>query len=318
MRKFALVFFIATKLFASFYDEELEQLWSQIEDINHPTLEEYQLIDRYLSMGARPYLDLLRKADPPCPERLKRILDLKLIGPENEMPLFETHAIHVNEFTKKRCIVLYGSYNGIHPEKAKNLLFEIKNCGYSGHVLLRIGGFPNAPFGGLKICHVPYAFKVAFLQEAKWLGYRQVLWIDLALHPISDFEEVFSEIEEKGCCFTYVGTLQDNVSTHLPKAAKALGITLDLYDQIPHLSSSIIGLNLENGHALRLLETWYKATESVYPSLTWWPEELSLSVAAWRSGCMPFTWFGNLVCTESEQSQLEERPTVQFYLDSVR
>ncbi len=313
-----LAILLAFKLFASYQDEELARLWSAIGDMNHPTLEEYRLIDQYLGTGERKYLDLLRYADPPCPARLKRIIDLKLTGPDNGLPIYEKYAFNIEGSSMDRCIVLYGSSNGIYPKKARKLLAEIENSGYSGHVLLRIGGFPNTQFGGLEICHVPYSFKVAFLQEARLLGFKQVLWIDLAIHPLCGFETVFSEIERRGHFFTTVGSLQDNFPTHLPKAAEALNITQDLYVDIPHISSSMIGLNMEDSRAIQLLETWYNETGNLYSSMTWWPEELSLSVSAWRLGCEPLTWFGNLVCAESEQFQLETRPNVQFYLDGLR
>lgn len=316
MKGYFLIFFAVSRIFASFYDEELEEVWSQIKDINHPTLDEYQLMDRYLSTGARPYLDVLSNSDfmEVYRGRLKSILNFRLVGPSDQPPIFEKYDFGPEE----KCIVLFGSSNGIYPKKARKLLKEIENCGYGGHVLLRIGGFPKTESGGLKICHVPYAFKVAFLQEARELGYKKVLWIDLAIHPLTGFDEIFSEIESNGYFFTTVGSLRDNFHSHLPQAALAVGVTPDLYNQIPHISSSMIGLDMENSQAIQLLEEWYQETEKVYPSMTWWPEELSLSVISWRLGCRPLAWFGNLVCAESEQFQLETRPTVQFYLDGAR
>ena len=308
--------FLATHLCASYCDAELEQLWSSIQDINHPTLEEYQRIDRYLAAGARPYLDRLRTADPFCPSRMQSILNFRLVS--HQMPIFEQSDFNLTDSTSGRCILLYSSSNGIYPEKARKLLWEIGQSGYSGHVLLRIGGFPNTQFGGLNICHVPYAFKVAFLQEAKHLGFTEVLWLDLAIHPLADFETIFWAIEQQGFFFTEVGTLQGNRPTHLLQAAEELHITLDLYSEISHISSSMIGLNMENSKALQLLDRWYSAAEQAYPFMTWWPEELSLSVIAWRIGCPPFGWLGSLVCTENELSQLQHRPTVQFYLDAFR
>ncbi len=320
MKKYFFIFFIAANLFALFQDEELEQMWSMIEDINHPTLEEYQLIENYLSAGKRTYLDDLRKSDQikTHHERLNLILKFKLLGPNQTMPFYKKFDFNITELTERRCIVLFSSANGIYPTKLKKLLKEIEDCGFSGHVLVRIGGFPNTEFGGMKICHVPYSFKVAFLQEAKRLGFKEILWIDLAIHPLNDFETVFSEIQSKGYFFTNVGTLWDNSPTHLPNAAKVLNINPDQYSQIPHISSSMIGLNMENMQAIELLETWYRETEKVYPYITWWPEELSLSVIAWRLGCKPFIRFGNWVCGESEQFQLENRPTIQFYIDALR
>lgn len=318
MKKHILIFFVIFPLFAS--DQDLEQLWSLIGDINSPTLEEYQKIDGYLSESPRPYLDLLRESDEIelRQGRMDRILNFRLVGPKNEMPIFGKYSFNTDENNLERCILLYSSSNGIYPNKAKKLLGEIENCGFCGHVLVRIGGFPNTEFGGLKICHIPYSFKVAFLEEARQLGYKAVLWIDLAIHPLLNFETIFREIERKGHFFTTVGTLADNFSSHLPEAARALEISDDLYGQIPHISSSMIGLNMENRRAIQLLETWYRETEKVIPSITWWPEELSLSAIAWRLGCKPMTWFGNFVCGESEQFQLENRPEVEFYLDVLR
>ena len=307
-----LLLLIMTHLFA-FHDSELEALWSTIDDINHPTLEDYQRIDRYLATGARPYFDLLRYAAPFRPKTMQRIMDFQLLG--SGMPIYEQYDFNIDEYTDGRCILLYGSSNGIYPDKARKLIHEIEHSGYRGHLLLRIGGFPNTPFGGLKICHVPYAFKVAFLQEAKTLGFKEILWIDLAIHPLTDFERVFWEIEQQGYLLTYVGSLQENDSTHLAPAAKALGITPHLYPQIPHISSALIGLNMDNAQAAQLLEEWYRATEAVYPNLTWWPEELSLAVVAWRAGCKPLSWLGDLVCLEDEW---HKRGSVQFYLDALR
>jgi hypothetical protein len=303
---------------ASFDDAEFERVLSRIKDLNHPTLEDYERIEEYLVLGARPYLNSLLTSDSfdiYC-SRMKSMANFRLVGPGHEEPVFEHHIF--NEFDTLRCILLYASSNGIYPAKARKLLAEIKDSGFRGHVLLRIGGFPNAPKGGLKLSDVPYSFKVAFLQEAKWLGFDQALWIDLAIHPLVDFEMPFSEIKKNGYFFTAVGYLAGNASSHLPQAAFSLEIAPELYGEIPHISSSMIGLDMNHPKAAMLLEYWYSATEKGFPSLTWWPEELSLSEAAWRLGCLPSAPFGEIVCGESEQFQLEHRPSVAFYLDAKR
>lgn len=313
-------FIFAINLFLGFCDDEWERLWSCIQDLHHPTLQEYQWIDAYLEGGKRVYLDEFRLSESleDYKERLRRIENFRLVSPHNEMPISETYSFNIDEYSNGKCTILYGSSNGVYPDKARKLLSEIENCGYSGHVLLRIGGFPNTPFGGLKICHIPYAFKVAALQEAKQLGFKEILWIDLAVHPMKDFETIFWEIEQRGYFFTHVGSLQDHFSAHLPRAAEALSITTDLYEQIPHISSALIGLNMENSQALQLLDGWLKETEKGDPCMTWWPEELSLSVVAWRLQCKPSTGLGNLICNERERFQLKNRPTVQFYIDAIR
>jgi len=311
-------FAIVSTLCASFQDAEFERICVSVGDICHPTLEEYRLIEDYLVSGKRLYLDILRKSDQYeiYQERLKSISNFRLVGSGHHSPIFEDHILNGGDAS--RCILLYSSSNGIYPMKAAKLLSEIEDSGYKGQLLLRIGGFPNTPNGGLQICDVPYSFKVAFLQEAKLLGFKKILWIDLAIHPLSGFDTCFQEIERTGYFFTTVGKLAENPESHLPQAAEALGIAADLYDRIPHLSSCMIGLNVENKTALQLLENWYRETEKGFPCMTWWPEELSLSVVSWRLGCAPTAPLGNLVCIEHEQFQLENRPDVEFYLDAKR
>ncbi len=301
-----------------FYDEGLENLWNSIPDIEHPTIEDYRLFEKYLSTGRRPNLDIYLSQTQIGNQKFCRMFDFKLIGDNNESPIFERHCLHVDQDNQEKCVLLYGSYNGIYPEKVRKILSELEAVGYHGHVLVRIGGFPNVAHGGLKICHVPYAFKVAFIREAQLLGYKNVLWLDSSMHPLNDLGHIFNEIKQRGHFFITVGSLQDNFPAHDPAAANALGIGVHLYDQIHHLSSAVIGLDMANSLALQLIDDWYMETERVYPSMTWFPEELSFSVVAWRLGCHPYSWFGNLVCVEHELEQLMGRRPLEFYLDILR
>jgi hypothetical protein len=314
IKKFSLLFVIFFYTLHAFQDDELMELWTSIADISNPTLEEYRKIENYLKHGNRPYLEPLAYHD-----RFMRIRDLQLISASNQFPVFEKHSFNIDEKSKNRCILIFASYNGIYPNKARRLLVDLETCGYRGHVLIRIGGFPNLEHEGLKLCHVPYSFKAAFLLEAQRLGFGEVLWLDTALHPLTNLEQIFAAIEEKGYFFTSVGFLSDNFSTHLPSAAAELGISTDLYDLIPHLSSSMLGLNMKNSKAVRLLENWLAETENVYPNITCWPEELSLAVVAWRLQCRPYSWFGNCVCGQHELnvSYIRQRP-LQFYIDAER
>lgn len=327
MRKW--LFLLLINLIYAYSDLELERLWSSLSDLNCPSLEDYQSIERYLHEGERPYFDVLHRSILTLPEslkgtghwRLSLMRNLKLVGPSGEMPIFEVHKINVTERTQDRCILLFGSYNRLYADKARSIVAELKECGYSGHVLLRLGGFPNTPNGGIKICHVPYSFKVAFLREAQILGYKQVLWLDTAMHPLTDLEMIFAEIKKRGYFFTWVGTLKENAPFHLEEASSALNLPMHLHSQVPHIASALLGLNMENSLAVEFLDDWYGETEKTYPNITWFPEELSLAATAWRLGCQPYSWFGDIACSESEVFelfQLQQRPNLQFYLDGKR
>lgn len=304
-------------------DEELQNLWASIPDINHPTVSDYLSIERYLHTGRRPYLDLLRQkadsVDNNTKRRLKNILNFKLLGSNQEEPIFEVHNVNPIEELNKRCILLYASFNSIYEQKLRRVLDELKSCGYSGDILVRIGGFPNVSNGGLKICHVPYSFKLAFLQEAKNRGYKEVLWIDTCMHPMCNLENIFSKIQKDGYFFTYAGKLRENMPGHLLEAAHFLGIDFEDYDTIYHFCSGILGLNMDHPKTIQLLDAWYSETVKVYPNVTWFSEELSLSVVAWRLALKPKCWVGKIMCGENEiEWILPMRRTLQFYCDDRR
>lgn len=289
----------------SFYDAELEEVWNTVSDINNPTLEDYRLFENYLSTARRPYLDYFLPKIQKGDVKFIRFFKFKFVGDSGEQPIFERHLFNVDEENKERCILLYASYNGIYPSKVRRLLAEIKQSGYRGHVLVRIGGFPNLAHSGLKICHVPYAFKVAFFREAQLLGYKNILWNDSAMHPLTDYAFIFKELDEKGYFFTTIGTLKHTQYYHNLRAARALGIDMDYYDKIYHISSGIFGLNMEKIEAKQLLDSWYQETEHVYPCMTLYPEELALSVLAWRLYWVPYSWFFHFVCEEKEFNSLK-------------
>lgn len=328
--KVAILFCWMFDLLAVYSDPELDKLWSSVSDINNPSLSDYLLIDDYLKNGERPYLDPLRLSmfseslgsnRAVYHRRMDLVLNFKLLGPNQEMPLFEIHKINVRKETEKRCIVLYASQNGPYPERARRFLSDLKKCRYSGHVLLRIGGFPNTPNGGLKICCVPYAFKVAFLREAQILGYSQVLWVDTSLHPLNDLEMLFKELDEKGYFFMSACTVKASFVGHMQPGLKALSVSEASCDQIPHIYSPVLGLGLRHDAASSLLDGWYAETENILPYMTPFHEDLSLSAIAAQLKMIPHFSPGQIICLEREvfePFQLQGRVLLHFYSDSTR
>lgn len=309
-------------------DSNLQQLWDSLSDIYAPSLEDYRLIEQYLSSGNRPYLSpFYQSLETMSPavragnaHRLeKSILNFKLLGEHDELPIFEIHHLNPREGLARRCVLFYGSHNGKYPEKVRSQVKMLEKNGYSGDVCIRIGGFPNVQNGGLKIAHVPYAFKVAFFQEAQALGYQHILWLDTAINSSGNLEELFREIESQGHFFTFVGSLSDNFPSIIPTAAYALELSEEWYPYIYHNSTSMIGLNTDHPRSVQLLHDWFVATQAVYPNINWFPEELSFSACAWRLGCSPTGWFGSFCCIESEwPGIIHTRPSVQFFLDTIR
>jgi hypothetical protein len=306
----------------AFEDKELSLVWEALSDINHPTLEDYQILDQYLEHGHRPYFDGLIAFKHAVEQdvRLARMRRFKLLGTHQEMPSFEIHKIVNPEKGEQpqRCILLYGSHHLTYPRMLRTALFELKECGYSGDVLVRIGGFPNVEAGGLKLCHIPYAFKVAFLKEAQRLGYKEVLWLDTSMRPLTDLQLIFDAIHTQGYFFSTIGSLTRNALWHNPEAVHSLGINEMLYPEIPHISSAILGLNIDNERAVQLLDAWFTETERVTPYMTFFPEEVSLSVMAWRLHCSPLFHLEQILCYDDEFYLLPKKRQLQFFFDRYR
>ena len=307
-----ILYFLLFSYFAFSLPKHVEK---NISDITNPTLEEYQAIDFYLR-HERFFLNELKNHDP---ERLSHFLKFQLLGKNNEMPIFEKHSFNITETSKNRCLILFASRNGQYEKRARELLKEIKDSEYSGHVLLRIGGFPNIERGGLKLSHIPYAFKVSMFREAQALNYHEVVWMDLNLHPLTHLEMIFSEVKRKGYFLLKISSLQENILKHQKKAAMSIGAKIENFPYIDHISSAIIGIDMTHQTAPELLELWENYTQNIHTSVTWHPDDLCLSVAAWDLQYQPFSWFGTLICSKDEIDWLpQERPTIQVFSERIR
>lgn len=298
-------------------DDEVTALFSRLEDPKQPKLEEYKMIEEFLRFGKRPYLEPIG-AKGSVNKRNGR--DIKLVGDKNEMPIHECYSFNVPLNNKKRCIIIYSSYNYPYPGKAEVLLKQLKQCGYKGHFIFRIGGYPHLSQGGIALCHIPYSWKLASLLEARSQGYQYILWLDLAIHPLCDLESIFNMIEKDHYLCTAAGFNLDypyNLGQHLPNAIQALGLTIEQLQNIPHISSQLIGLDMAQTYINDFLDDWLQETLKVEPCMNWYPEELCYSVAAWRHQIIPNCNFGDIVFTKENYS-FENRFAKPFYWDVNR
>ena len=165
--------------------------------------------------------------------------------------------------------------------------------GYKGHVLYRLGGYPLIDKGGIRFSHIPYSFKLLSLIEASQLGYENVLWIDTAMHPTNDLEEVFSKIQREGSLLLFNGINLDYdfnfiLQPILPiKAIESADLNIDELNQIPHVIATIIGMSFQHQKTHQLIKEWYRLTSLTIPAMTLYPEEFLLSVASWRTRNKP-------------------------------
>lgn len=226
--------------------------YGYIKDIYHPSLKDYEQLQKVLEKGKRPELIHLKDME-------KRCRNLKIIG-KGEKP--EMGVIHVNckGDQKENCLVTYASFNKNFKGGLKRLIDHVRASNYQGDILYRIGGWPNTEEGDVFLAHIPFAFKLSSLREAKRLGYRRVLWLDASILPLVSLNEIFHQIEEKGYFLMgnghFVGPYFSEV------AAKSLGVSFEETFDIPSCSAGIFGLDLSCPKALSILNTLYMAAKN--------------------------------------------------------
>lgn len=215
-----------------------------------------------------------------------------------ELPESGTIALHCDVDQKENCVITYASFNLNYPSALRHLIESIKNSGFKGHVLYRIGGWPNAEGGSLVLSHVPYAFKAAFFKEAERKGYKRVLWLDSSLSPLVKLDSIFDLIAQNG--YFAMGN-SHMVGPYInEKAANALGVSLEAAHVVPSCSSGIIGVDLTNPKGKEIVDKWYDAAFDQHAYYSSRPEQNALSIILFRCGISNLTPFNRLAHSTGE------------------
>ncbi|MBS0605550.1 MAG: glycosyltransferase family 2 protein [Verrucomicrobia bacterium] len=280
-------------------------IYQQIQDICHPTLEDYRLVHNYLFYGIRPNL-----------ERISSLYywgqrTIRIIGDDpGQIPM--SGVVHINSSgeEKENCIILYSTYNRNYPRALARLLNCIAQSDFKGDVLYRIGGWPDEAGGSLLLSHVPYAFKPCFFKEARRLGYKRILWLDTAVIPVASLNEIFAMIEDKG--YFVMGNAHMVGPFMNPQAAVYFGLTKEDTCKIPSCSSGLFGVDLSHKIGRDLLENWYRAAQDPDAFFTERPDQNALSILLYQSNISDFIDIRRMPHAEiNEQIQ----PDSLFYLD---
>jgi hypothetical protein len=175
------------------------------------------------------------------------------------MPQYGKIAVNCTDDEKENCLLVYSSFNKAYPLGLKKLVDFVAKSDFKGHILYRIGGWPNVEEGDLKLAHVPYAFKPCFFREAKRLGYKRVLWLDTSILPVASLNDIFETISSRGYFAVPSGGV---VGPSMNKyAATALGTTLAECSKIPSCSAGLFGIDFSNEKAAGAFSRWYLAAK---------------------------------------------------------
>ena len=280
MKKFILFFLGPLLLFAR----------PEVADWCHPTVEEFKTLQRYLCEGEREELDLLHMRpdsryghlgiDKP---RVARIRKFGIIEDDAvEIPSLKRVVFNTDENDRDFCLITYASLSRNYPDGVKRLIRGLKRVGFKGHLLYRIGGWPYIEKGGLKLFDVPYAFKPLAFMEARDLGYKMALWVDVSLIPLRDPTPIKNHLAKCGIA------VQRDPFPLWPIATdtflESMGINFQLAQNIAHIQTAALGFNFDNKRAMRCLEAYYDAALRRTPFFSRTPCQACLSVLVHQMG----------------------------------
>jgi hypothetical protein len=211
-------------------------------------VEDYRKVQEFLLHGERPELKRLKDVEP--------IVRNMCIARANEGPEMGVIPVWCSKSDRDNCIITYATYNHSFSQGVDRLVRKLQMTDYEGHILYRIGGWPNCEEGDLRLAHVPYAFKVCFFREARRLGYKRVLWLDASIVPFGSLRTIFEKIRRVGYFIQdnshFVGEFMNE------EAAKALGVSVKETEKMVSCSAAIIGIDFTFPGMNELIDDWYK------------------------------------------------------------
>lgn len=239
-------------------DQFSDQVYAKISDLSNPSYEDYQAIEFYLNYGYRPYLNRL---DPWQYKGKAR--NLKLLPESGKTIQHEIIPINCDRNNLENCIILYTTFNFNYAESLLKLIELIKKSDFVGHIIYRIGGWPNVEDGDLALSHIPYAFKISAFREAYRLGFKRALWLDSPMRPTISLNSIFENINNLGI-FTY--KLPYSIEDLCPcggrvSSYKALQIYAHEAKGFYSILSGVIGIDFTNPTSLEIFNQWYHLTK---------------------------------------------------------
>lgn len=259
-----------------------DELYSQIKDLNHPTTEDYLLIQNYLTNGTR---EEIRRLQDYNYEHVARTLKIFGSNP-NEQLVKNTLYVNSSPEERENCVLVYATFNRNYPKGLERLVHHIANSDFKGHVLYQIGGWPNTEGGSLVLAHVPYAFKVSFFKEAERLGYKRAFWLDTAVVPLVSLNILFKEIEEKG--YFIMGNTHFIEPYINESAANAFNLTRKQTKKIPSCSAGICGIDFTNPKGKEIIDRLYKAAFDKDAFFSSRSDQTALSIILYQMGIQDF------------------------------
>lgn len=255
-------------------------VYSEIKDICHPTLDDYRRVQHYLTYGER---SIIQRLD----DYVSNARNFKIIGDtSDELPQSGSIAVNCDDSDRENCFIIYSSFNKNYPRGLKRLVEFLTKSDFKGHILYRLGGWPNVEEGDLALAHVPYAFKVCSFREAKRLGYKRAYWLDTAILPLVSLNTIFDMIKEKGY---FVMANSHVIGPYMDvNAAAAFGVSMEQTHHIQSCCGGIFGVDFTNKKGAEIVDRWYKAAQNKVAFYSPRSDQNALSVILYQMGISDF------------------------------
>ena len=193
----------------------------------------------------------------------------------NEVPQLQRLVINTSPEDRECCIITYASFNKSYPRLLEQLLKSLKQT-FRGHVLYRVGGWPNMEVGCLRHCDVPYGFKACAFKEAFELGYNKVLWLDSLVESLKDLRPIFEHIEKQLCVYRYsFYSFKDNINKEI---LNDFEVAFKDIKKCSHIAASILGFNFKSRIAVAAMHEWHDSVERKRSFYSNFPEQIPLSI----------------------------------------
>lgn len=254
-----------------------------------PSFEDYVKIQDYLENGERSELEALAEFNLEGrvlnPFRMARMRAFKVVDvddPLREKPKLHVVPIHTGQDDLNCCVITYTSCNAPYAMLPLQLQRSLKDQGFKGHFLYRVGGWPFVHRGALRSIDTPYAFKPCMFKEAMALGYRYILWIDVAATPRRSLDQTLKALKKHHALF-----FKDPIPWTFPSfqyilktrshIREALQTDWSELRTITHLAAQCIAFDTKDRHAQKVIDAWYQLALGKQAFLSLAPEQIPLS-----------------------------------------
>lgn len=253
-----------------------------ISDWNHPTIDDFQLIENYLRLRQNRIGIDLQQHSFVHPNQLDGLISYR-IGrvkiTNGTDPRFIRVDFGNDPHQRECCIISYAGcdFGGRHYENGLiTLIKALEKIHFEGHLIYRVGGWPSLSKGRLHYADVPYAFKPFLFEEVRDMGYKYILWLDVCCIPLRDLSPIFSHIKKHGYCYLSQGTISNNTLQDWDYVRESVDAAKR--EHYTDVNTQIVGISSFHPIGSSLLDEWIDAACKKLPFLNPTADQLCFSM----------------------------------------